>query len=291
LLVVIAIVVILFSIFVPYALKVRESDRRVRCAENLRAIGHALSQYADRNGRDYPRVRFDPLQPGYTAFTGADAPDPFGLAAAHGQSPQPAQVQANDVTASLWLVARQGYVEPYRFACPSTGDTPDPLTTQGGRVKPDQRSNFTGPRHLSYSYASPFSANPRFRLNSDVLPADFALLADKNPGTTGKGTVTGPAYDAPRDQFAQANSRNHGRAGQNVLYPTGVVEFQGTPYCGYAPPREPTGIYRDNVYTAYAAAPLAGDAVPTDLAANGVRTPAVGPAWVYDSYLVPTEEE
>src|SRR4051794_30308473 len=58
LLVVVAIVVILFSIFIPYALKVREMDRRVRCAEGLRAIGRALSQYADRNGHDYPRVRF-----------------------------------------------------------------------------------------------------------------------------------------------------------------------------------------------------------------------------------------
>ncbi|MDB5297384.1 MAG: hypothetical protein JWO31_3367, partial [Phycisphaerales bacterium] len=102
----------------------------------------------------------------------------------------------------------------------------------------------------------------------------------------------GPAYDAaPRRAFAAANSPNHGRAGQNVLYSTGVVEFQGTPYCGYGPPRDAKGIYRDQIYTAYAAAPLTGDAVPTDLAANGVRGRDVGPAWVYDSYLVPAAGE
>src|SRR6476469_6117225 len=81
LLVIVSIVVILFSIFVPYAMKMREADRRGRCADNLRAIGFALSQYAAHrsgpNGHDYPRVAFDPTRPGYAVYTGADSPDPF----------------------------------------------------------------------------------------------------------------------------------------------------------------------------------------------------------------------
>ena len=95
-------------------------------------------------------------------------------------------------------------VEP-RFVCPTTGHTPDPMSTDGRRVTADQRSNFTGGRHLSYSYCSPFSASPRFRLNSDVLPPDFALLADRNPGAGSRdGDRTAPAYDARPLEIARA---------------------------------------------------------------------------------------
>ena len=272
--------VILFSIFIPYAMKVREMDRRVRCAESLRAIGHALLQYADRNGHDYPRVRFDPVRPGYAAFTGAESPDPFYAGT---------QVQPNDVTASLWLLARSGLIEPYRFVCPSSGDTPDPMTTGGKWVQPQQRSNFTAGRHLSYSYASPFSTAGRFRLNSDVLPADFAVVADKNPGrdpaSAGGADVTAPAYNAPPLQLGRANSANHNRAGQNVLYADGHVQFQKTPYCGFG--RE---WQRDNIYTAHSRSPLPPQSNPAP-EVNGVCGTDVGPAWEKDSYLVPAAGE
>jgi hypothetical protein len=354
LLVLIGILVILVSIFLPYVSKVRESNRRTRCAENLYAIGLALTQYAKANSLDYPRVRAatapapapaatqpatqpattnpvtlgppalvpqvtpaapttlpttspspdatgaapptvattgpstapavppapapnvpEVVVPGYTAFTGADSPNPFA---------PDSRVQPNDVTASLWLLARSGLVEPYRFVCPSTGHTPDPMTTDSRRVNADQRSNFTGPGHLSYSYSSPFSGSPRFRLNYDVLTADFAMVADKSPGTNGADRdVTAPSYDARPLDLARANSANHDQAGQNVLYPTGDVQFQKTPYCGYG-----TGWQRDNIYTAFARSPLPAGAKPAP-EAKGYFGRDLGPAWEDDSYLVPAE--
>jgi prepilin-type N-terminal cleavage/methylation domain-containing protein/prepilin-type processing-associated H-X9-DG protein len=299
LLVVLAILAILLSIFLPYISKVRESERRLRCAENLRLIHHALSAYADKNGHDYPRVRFDPKVAGYTCFTGADAPNPF----APGSS-----VQANDVTASLWLVVRSGLIEPYRFVCPSSSDAPDPMLTTGRRMAPHDRSNFTDGRNLSYSYSSPFSTAQRYRLNSDVLPADFAVVADKNPGCGGAGDVMGPAYHAPPAKMANANSLNHDRAGQNVLYADGHVQFSDKPYCGYG-----KGVQRDNIFTALARTPLPVPAPPPPPAtppppgtppppppppppeptpdANGFCGRDLGPAWEKDSYLVPTASE
>src|SRR5580704_483147 len=83
LLVVIAIVAILASIFVPYFAKLRETDRRVRCEDNLRAIMEGLRQYAmlkDSTGKEihvFPSAIHDPTRNGYTAYTGADSPDPF----------------------------------------------------------------------------------------------------------------------------------------------------------------------------------------------------------------------
>src|SRR5437764_9186705 len=65
LLVVLAIVAILASIFIPYLATVRESERRVRCADNLRLVMQALHNYAslkDKQGvtsHDYPSVTYD----------------------------------------------------------------------------------------------------------------------------------------------------------------------------------------------------------------------------------------
>ena len=49
LLVLIVIVMLLLSIFIPFVRKVRERDHRVRCQSNLRAISTALHEYAKAN--------------------------------------------------------------------------------------------------------------------------------------------------------------------------------------------------------------------------------------------------
>ena len=237
LLVVVGIFVILLAIFIPYLLSLREISSRTRCADNLRLIRDALQAYALDNQHNYPSVRYDPeTQPqGYAAFSGADDPDPFA---------SNSSVRPNDITASLWLLVRRGLIaDTVVFICPSTSDYRDRFTD------PLERGNFRTPSNLSYSYASPFSDAPGFRLNSDWLNSGFALMADKNPGVVGPDDdVTAPPHDADQSLLAKANSNNHGKAGQNVLYPGGNVEFKSTPYCGvgYGTPG------RDNIYTARA---------------------------------------
>jgi prepilin-type processing-associated H-X9-DG protein/prepilin-type N-terminal cleavage/methylation domain-containing protein len=272
LLVILAILAILVSIFVPVLLRSRESDRRVRCVDNLRAIQVALASYATANGKNLPRVVYEPSRSatGYVAYTGADSPDPFARGS---------KVRPNDVTASLWLLVRTGLVPAGRFVCPSSGGSVDP----GGA--PATRSNFSGPRNLSYSYASPFSAAPGYRLNSDLLKPDFAVLADKNPGVAGGDDVTAPPYDAGPFVLAKANTNNHGHAGQNVLYADGHVQFQSTPYCGVG-----SGAVRDNVYTALSAGVLPEGPDPA-VAGKGVFARDIGPAWAGDSFLVPTDDD
>jgi prepilin-type N-terminal cleavage/methylation domain-containing protein/prepilin-type processing-associated H-X9-DG protein len=274
LLVVIGIVVLLFSIFVPYVAKVRETDHRARCAENLRSIMAGLQSYARSNHGTLPRVVYDPAHnpEGYAAYTGAIAPDPFA---------RDSQVRPNDVTASLWLLVRAGLAQPASFICPSSLETAE----TGDASEWRHHSNFSGSQHLSYSYASPFSNAPGYTLN-DYLPADFALMADKNPGISPSGSnVIAPAYTAEPFDIAKANSNNHGRAGENVLYADGHVAFQTTPYCGVG-----HGAVRDNIYTALQRTPVPkGQYPPAE--ANGVVGRDVGPAWERDSYLVPTEQD
>lgn len=284
LLVVIGILVILISIFVPYVLKIRESDHRVQCANNLRALFSGLSQYAAFNNGNYPRVVYDEAHDpsGYTSYTGADGGNPFA---------RNSSVQPNDVTASLWLLVRLKLARPSDFICPSTRDDADAVEDVAGHSVPlESRGNFRGPHNLSYSYASPFSAASGYQLN-DTRRADFAVMADKNPGVgngsnvTAVSNIVGEATDQERATFAVANSRNHGRAGQNVLYADSHVEFRATPYCGAADVHNPE--WRDNIYTALAATPVEkGQSPPAN--GNGVVGQNVGPAWPFDSYLVPT---
>jgi type II secretory pathway pseudopilin PulG len=272
-----AIAGILLAILVPYVASEREKDRQTRCEANLRILRNALQQYADDNHHDFPRVRFDPAANpnGYTAFTGPFAANPFA-----------APVQANDVTASLWLLVRKGYVTDLRvFVCPSSRETPDKLTNAAGQhVAASARSNFYSAANLSYSYACPFSGYADYRLNSDWAPGQFALMADKNPGTSAAAV----AHDAPPLELARANSLNHQRTGQNVLYADGTVSFEHTPYCGVG--RDAAHPDGDNIYTALAAHPLSnGEHPPYD--GNGFVGRQFSPSYTYDSYLVPTEDD
>jgi type II secretory pathway pseudopilin PulG len=291
LLVMLAILVILAGILVPSVLKQREIGNRALCSANLWSLGVALSNYSRENG-EFPRVSYDAVNHphSYTAFTGADSPDPFA---------KDSTVHPNDVTASLWLLIRGGFISSEYapvtriFICPSTGDTPDPLTDSfGNPCAPRQRSNFRGPSHLSYSYAMPFSAAPGYKLSADTLPWDFVLMADRNPGTRPPQNVTRPRPGDSPAELAVGNSNNHRRAVQHVLLGDGHVDVFSSPFCGHN---------HDNIYTAGtpqpatlpATAPASEPALePADPTTRpGVVGKNVAPAWKTDSYLVPTESD
>ena len=262
----------------PFSASLIEANRRVRCADNLWQIRDALQAYAKDNHNDYPRTLYDPVvnRDGYTAYTGADASDPFSVS-----------VGPSDVTASLWLLVRGGYVTNLSlFVCPSSGQHADRMTDAVGRPVPAaRRSNFRSAANLSYSYADPFSGYADYRLDSDVLGGQFALLADKNPGASAAQV----GHDAAPLDWAKGNSLNHGQAGQNVLYADGTVSFQTTPYCGVGvdASKKTDG---DNIYTVLAPLPLTAGNSPF-YANNGFTGRRVGPSYQYDSYLVPTEED
>ena len=294
LLVVLAILVILGGILVPSTMALKERSNRAMCMGNLYRLGLAMTAYSRENRGEFPRVVYDSLNHprSYTAFTGPDSPNPFAKDSA---------VQPNDVTASLWLLVRGGFISSEYspitavFICPSTDDTPDPLTDAFGTAcPPKERSNFRGPSHLSYSYAMPFSDAPEYKLSADTLPWDFVVMADRNPGIRPPQDVTRTRYGQTPAEVSMGNSRNHRGAGQYVLLGDGHVDvFRSTPFCGHG---------HDNIYTAGTPQPTTGtgSSQPTTTAATepadpttrpGLTGKKVGPAWKTDSYLVPTESD
>jgi hypothetical protein len=132
-----------------------------------------------------------------------------------------------------------------------------------------------------YPAASPFSNASGYGLKSDFLAKDFVLLADKNPGRKDGQDATLPSPDDPPLKRAIGNSRNHGRAGQNVLFGDMHWEFRDTPYCG---------VGGDNIYTAAAESPIL-TGPPPEPQVHGVLGRGYAPAWQMDSYLVPTDSD
>jgi len=253
LIVVVTIGLVLLSIFLPYVRRVRETSNRTACANNLQQLGVALRNYARDNKGFFPRTAYDQIN------------RPTGW---HAFDPRPGAL--NDVTAAPWLLVTTAGVKPRLFICPSTSDTPQTETNV---------ANFTSPTHLSYSYANPYSNAVEYGL-TEYLKPDFVLLADLNPGRAGGSDVTGVGTDASPIDFARANSHNHARAGQNVLFAAGYVKFVTTPYCGEE---------GDNIYTALTDYPVFTGQKPPHHVPGWFGT-QYSPAWVTDSYLVPSAD-
>jgi prepilin-type processing-associated H-X9-DG protein len=148
---------------------------------------------------------------------------------------------------------------PAVFVCPGRYDHyPDKFDTlgiAGASADPTQRSNFTSPYNLSYSISLPFPPTNWFSIGYRWGPgADprFAIMADLNPGERfadcscvtfagAYGGTLGP--QTPSDPPALqklANSRNHDKRGQNVLYADGHCEWAVTAFAG---------CNQDNIYT------------------------------------------
>jgi prepilin-type N-terminal cleavage/methylation domain-containing protein len=271
LLVVIGIIALLIAILLPVLNRARESSNRVKCASNLRQIGQALLLYEGMNRRQYPRTYYQ-IGGGLTdaappfAQMGRGAADPFGGLKGF--------VGTNNVTAALFLLIRTQDITPEVFICPSSPGVRDNFG--GGSNSAQSRSNFSRlPDNLSYSFANPYpdqaATDLGYRLTNNAS-SEFAIGADLNPGKQGTSyDVTLPTENSPVSEMKKANSSNHDRAGENVLFGDGHVDFAQNPFCGAK---------QDNIYTISGSS---DGSVPTSKNVVG------SPAWKGDSVLLPVE--
>jgi prepilin-type processing-associated H-X9-DG protein len=255
----------------------RELANRYRCASNLRQIGLAILLYQNDNMQSPPRTVADnaddpkpvwgtPYQANPKLGPGVTT-NPFD-----GGNTAPA---ANDVTASLYLLMRTEQIASPCFICPSANLRPWDF---GGNAENALNwNNWDGNsglrRHLSYSFQNPFASKAAVQNGFQLKNPDatFALAADMNPGGDAVTTVT---LKSSPDEMKNANSLNHNRDGQNVLYGDGHVEVQSTPFAG---------TNHDNIYTAGGPEIKADERNKAVIAAS-----SVSPS---DSILLPTSAD
>jgi prepilin-type N-terminal cleavage/methylation domain-containing protein/prepilin-type processing-associated H-X9-DG protein len=290
LLVVIGIIATLIALLLPVLSRARESARRIACAANLRSIGQGFFLYATDNKGDLPRTYWlhefywshspDSFA-GLRGFSNPTAASPFmngavwnwdTVAPPWNTDHRPGD---NDVTASLFLLIRNYRLSSKLFVCPSRPEYyPDQYPTfgvAGASSDPANRSNFSSPYNLSYSVSLMFRPDLGMKLgwkwNLSKMKAGVVLMADLNPGeryidscvVTTSGFYGGIGPKLPTDGPAlqrMANSRNHRKAGQNVLYADGHVAWATTAFAGYNDDNIYTLAF-DNEYTSGACAPYA----------------------------------
>jgi type II secretory pathway pseudopilin PulG len=251
LLLVVSLMAILLTMFVPTFSSVMRKGKDTLCLANLSGAGKGMSAYATEFNSYYPNRGFGP---GTTRFDymGASITTEVNDPPNAGQA---ANAAINSNSRNLYVAVRTGRVEARMFNCPLTTDKVAPATIGGGLCYDFSSSGNGFQRTLSYSYQLQFLT--RKDVNGNVTGVGhplrktaltgMAILADRNPMFNYGDAVSG-GYKAssvlavPVSPTPFPVSPNHDNRGQNVVYVDGHGGLQTA---------VTAGVDGDNIYSAW----------------------------------------
>ncbi len=141
----------------------------------------------------------------------------------------------NNVTASLWMMVREGSMSSSSFVCIASEDERDELqdSASSDAVRLENTYDFAARENLSYSMINMYHES--FNSNWGVsAPADYALMSDNNNNNSEDTRRHTLAKGATWDAAAEfENSRNHDTEGQYFLFGDGHVNFENDPFVGH----------------------------------------------------------
>ncbi|MCH8193618.1 MAG: hypothetical protein IIA65_06335 [Planctomycetes bacterium] len=204
-----AILLFAFSIAWPTLQMARQRRYQTLCQGQLAGIYRGLTHYI--NDHDAPP----------TILTSAG--EPWWKVGYQG-------VENHSNTRVVWLLVKNGYVEPSKFACAGRLKSKNP---DFSLCRAQNLNDFPGREYIDYSFRISHRRASRVPRLRSVLMADLNPLCEMMPTDFSKSCRV--RLDL------SANSKNHQERGQNLLFTDGSVAFSET--------RVATWEENDDIYT------------------------------------------
>jgi len=195
-----AILLFLVSVAVPSLGMVRERARQSQCQARLGRVFQGLTTYVSDHNNRIPNVQ---------TVSGA----PWWKVGDQGS-------ENHSNTRVVWLLAKEGYVEPKNFLCPSK-KTKRKLDLAALRAQALQ--DFPSSEYIDFSFRVCCDKTRNDTTGKTVLMADQNPLAESMPSDFSK-----PFAIRLDENILNRNSVNHNRRGQNVLLNDGSIVFTRT---------------------------------------------------------------
>ncbi len=193
-----AILLFAFSLAWPALKMARQRQYQTLCRGQLASVYRGLAQYI--NDHDAPP----------TILTSAG--EPWWKV---GYRPQGRENHSN--TRVVWLLVKNGYVEPQKFGCAGRPKSKNP----DFRVcRAENLNDFPGREYIDYSFRISHRRASRVPRLRSVLMADLNPLCEVMPTDFSK-----PCKVRLDLRVLSANSKNHQGRGQNLLFTDGTVDF------------------------------------------------------------------
>jgi hypothetical protein len=200
-------VFILASLFVPVTRQMRAQASKTACQANLSTVSRGITQYGNEHNDFLPAVATKAGSPWWKI--GSTGPEN----------------QSN--TRHLWLLVKQGYLQPKDFVCPGRSKEKS-LDLNLSQAQIAQLFDFSDRQYITYSFKLICDPNKAVRsrtktpLMADINPLFESCFKIKNPDSLSKSEFEPVTLSK---KLLTANSSSHRSKGQNILFSDGTVEF------------------------------------------------------------------